>query len=53
MKVSKQHIIENLLFNPANTLQGTYCMVGNFRGMLIFVIFVVDLAGKIISIHKN
>ena len=30
-----------------------YRMVGNFRGVLIFVIFVVDLAVMEISTHEN
>ena len=29
-----------------------YCMVGNFRGVLIFVIFVIDSAVTKISTHK-
>ena len=28
-----------------------YCMAGNFRGVLIFIIFVVDLAVTKISTH--
>ena len=30
-----------------------YRMAGNFRGVLIFVIFVVELAGTKISTHEN
>ncbi len=30
-----------------------YRMAGNFRGVLIFVIFVVDLAVTRISTHEN
>ena len=29
---------------PSRSYIGEYCMVGNFCGVLIFVIFVVDLA---------
>jgi hypothetical protein len=32
---------------------GNYRMAGNFRGVLIFVIFVVDLAVTKISTHEN
>ena len=30
-----------------------YCMAGNFHGVLIFVIFVVDLAVTKITTHEN
>ena len=30
-----------------------YCMAGNFRGVLIFVIFVVDSAVTKFSTHEN
>ena len=34
-------------------LGGIYRMAGNFRGVLIFVIFVVDSAVTKISTHEN
>ena len=35
------------------SIAGVYRMAGNFRGVLIFVIFVVDSAVMKISTHEN
>ena len=45
------NLANNMVFYIA--VYYTYCMAGNFRGVLIFVIFVVDLAVTKISTHEN
>ena len=39
--------------SSSTALVAIYRMAGNFRGVLIFVIFVVDLAVMKISTHEN
>ena len=53
MTVHDQLRVTKLYAPKSKLLYRIYCMAGNFRGVLIFVIFVVDLAVTKISTHEN